>query len=102
MSDDICINYQAVEKDASLISGVAEYFRKNALVPEDAKTTLTANSAGKQTYNHSQEVIALLGENMEREVLNIRGIGVTFKQYDEMLTELMKSGMRYPVITSMK
>lgn len=93
MLDGIYINDEAVEKDAAGISGAASYFMTDALAPVDGRTTITANVAGQQAYTNSQQVISILGENLEREVTNIRSIGASFTQYDDMVAELIKSGM---------
>jgi type VII secretion effector (TIGR04197 family) len=100
MSDLIYINEDAVENDASCISGAASYFMNDKLVPSDSRTTLTANTAGQQAYANSQQVIEILGENLEREVTNIRSIGATFKEYDTMMAELLRNGTRYPILKS--
>lgn len=97
MANDIYINDEAVENDASGVSGAASYFMIDMLVPQDSRTTLTANIAGQQAYYNSQQVISTLGENLEREVSNIRSIGASFTQYDTMMADLISSGMRYPV-----
>lgn len=100
MSNGIYINDEAVENDATGISGAAFYFMIDTLIPVDGRTTLTVNMAGQQAYTNSQQVISTLGENLEREVTNIRSIGASFTQYDVMMAELIRSGMRYPVWTS--
>lgn len=100
MSNGIYINDEAVENDATGISGAASYFMIDTLIPVDGRTTLTVNMAGQQAYTNSQQVISTLGENLEREVTNIRSIGASFTQYDVMMAELIRSGMRYPVWTS--
>lgn len=100
MSDMIYINDESVENDAAGISGTVAYFMMNTLVPSDGRTTLTANVAGQQAYANSQQVISILGENLEREVTNIRSIGTSFTQYDAMMAELIRSGMRYPAWTA--
>lgn len=102
MSDMIYINDEAVENDAAGISGAASYFMIDALVPSDSRTTLNANAAGQQAYADSQQVIATLGANLEREVKNIRSIGASFTQYDTMMAELLRSGTRYQVWTSVE
>lgn len=99
MLNGIYINDEAVENDASGISGTASYFMADVLVPQDSRTTLTANIAGQQAYSNSQQVISVLGQNLEREVSNIRSIGASFTQYDTMVADLIRSGMRYPVLT---
>lgn len=98
MSNGIYINDEAVENDASGIAGTASYFMVDMLVPKDSRTTLTANTSGQQAYHNSQQVISVLGQNLEREVLNIRSIGASFTQYDTMMADLISSGMRYPVL----
>lgn len=100
MSNGIYINDEAVENDATGISGAASYFMIDTLIPVDGRTTLTVNMAGQQAYTKSQQVISTLGENLEREVTNIRSIGASFTQYDVMMAELIRSGMRYLVWTS--
>ncbi len=100
MSNGIYINDEAVENDATGISGAASYFMIDTLIPVDGRTTLTVNMAGQQAYTNSQQVISTLGENLEREVTNIRSIGASFTQYDVMMAELIRSGMRYLVWTS--
>ena len=62
---------------------------------------MTANAAGQQAYALSQQVIAVLGENLDREVTNIRSIEIAFTQYDSMMAALIANGSRYPVLTSM-
>ncbi len=100
MPNGIYINDEAVENDATGISGAASYFMIDTLIPVDGRTTLTVNMAGQQAYTKSQQVISTLGENLEREVTNIRSIGASFTQYDVMMAELIRSGMRYLVWTS--
>ena len=92
MSKEIKVNQEAVECNADAISGATQYFEVVALTPSDNRTTITANAKGQAAYAKSQEIKKSFGDAMKREASNIRSLGVTFQQYDEMLSELWENG----------
>ncbi len=68
------------------------------VVPQDSKTTLSANSRSKETYGYAQQGIELLGQTLDFDVQNIRSLNLSFSQFDEMMGKLVQHGSRYPVI----
>ena len=92
MSKEIKVNQLAVEANVEAISGATQYFEAVALTPSDNRTTITANAKGQAAYAKSQEIKKSLGDAMKHEVSNIRSLGVTFQQYDDMLSELWENG----------
>lgn len=102
MSDTVRVGEENVEEQAGSLQGAAEYFQVNPLLPCDESSTITANSRGKAAYYRAQEVVSLIGGNLDREAENIRSLGAKFTEYDEMLAGLWESGTRYPVITAVE
>lgn len=92
MSKEIKVNQEAVECNADAISGATQYFDVVALTPSDNQSTITANAKGQAAYAKSQEIKKSFGDAMKQEASNIRSLGVTFQQYDEMLSELWENG----------
>ena len=89
MSGIIDINYEAIESDSNEITEVSSLLILEALSPLDTQSTIVANTASQNAYIHSQYLIRMLGNNLEKEVTNIRGIGATFKEYDTMTAQLL-------------
>lgn len=102
MGDGIQLNQDIVDQDAQVIADMSAYFAENPLCPSDDKTTISANSNGKSTYAASQRLIAAFGEAMDQEAVNIRELGLVFKEFDEMHAKLLEAGTRYPVIQAVE
>ena len=102
MGDILQIDQEIVESDAQVISDMSKYFLENPLCPCDEKTTITANINSKSSYSLSQQLIADFGKAMDQEAVNIRELGLTFIEFDEMQANLLETGTRYPVIKSME
>ena len=100
MADRINIDQGRVEEKAGQIGGAAAYLVNVPLTPQDNKTTLPANEKGRAAYGRSQERIAALGNLLDQEVKNIRGLGAAFTQFDEMMGQLRGNGNRYPVLSA--
>ena len=92
MAQDIKINQIAVKENSESISNSAQYLKEENLSPKDNSTTLTANGKGQEAYDKSQKLLVALGQALDQEAVNIRSLGVTFQEYDEMMTKLRKSG----------
>lgn len=102
MSDIVNVNGESAEGFATEINGAARYFQENPLLPCDEKSTISANGRGKTAYYEAQMAVSLFGTCLEQEAANIRSLGASFEQYDEMLALLWESGTRYPVIKAME
>lgn len=94
MSKEIKVNHGAVETNVEAISGAIQYFEQVALNPSDGKSTITANAKGQEAYGKSPKVKKIFGDAIQKEASNIRSLGVTFQQYDEMLSELWEKGFK--------
>ncbi len=92
VSKEIRVNQAAIEANVEAISGAASYFDEAALTPVDSKSTVTANTRGQEAYAKFQKVKNKFGNAIKQEVNNIRSLGVTFQEYDEMLSELWEKG----------
>lgn len=92
MAQDIKINQIAVKENSESISKAAQYLKEETLSSKDNSTTITANGKGQEVYNKSQKLLEALGKALDQEAGNIRSLGVTFQEYDEMMTKLRKSG----------
>lgn len=93
MSKEIRVNQAAVEANVEAISGVNQYLEETALTRADNRTTVTVNAKGQETYAKSQKVKKNLGNMMQQEAVNIRSLGVMFRQYDNMLSELWENSI---------
>lgn len=102
MSEEIKINQTSVENDATVLSGAASYFKEVALIPSDGETTITANGNGQSNFDKSQKLIASFGAAIEKEVGNVRQLGATFEEYDNMMSKLWENGCRYETLTESK
>lgn len=100
MQNEINVNHEYVDEIANQIETAKSYFRYVPLVPQDSKTTLSANSRSKETYGYAQQGIELLGQTLEFDVQNIRSLNLSFSQFDEMMGKLVQRGSRYPEIKS--
>lgn len=92
MTQNIKINQTAVKGNSESISKTAQYLKEETLSQKDNSTTLTANGKGQEVYDKSQKLLVALGQALDQEAVNIRSLGVTFQEYDEMMTKLRKSG----------
>lgn len=98
MSKGIKVNNGHVNEVATQIETAKSYFRHVPLVPQDSKTTISANSKSKEAYGYAQQGIELLGQTLDGDVHNIRSLNLSFSQFDEMMGKLAQHGTRYPVI----
>lgn len=92
VSKEIRVNQAAIEANVEAISGAASYFNDAALTPVDSKSTVTANARGQEAYAKFQKMKNKFGNAIKQEANNIRSLGVTFQEYDEMLSELWENG----------
>ncbi len=88
MADKIRVNRQNIEKDAMQIESAASCLMKVPLDSQDTRSTIPANANGKAAYERSQERISALGDLLDREVENIRGLNEAFENFDEMMGQL--------------
>ena len=95
---EIKVNNGHVNEVATQIETAKSYFRHVPLVPQDSKTTISANSKSKEAYGYAQQGIELLGQTLDGDVHNIRSLNLSFSQFDEMMGKLAQHGTRYPVI----
>lgn len=94
MADKIWINRQNVEEDAVELEGAASYLIKAPLDSQDTRSTIPANVNSRAAYERSQERIFNLGNLLDQEVENIRGLNMAFVEFDEMMGRLAESGRR--------
>ncbi len=102
MADKLHIDQGRVRENAAQLQSAAGYLQNISLFPQDSRTTLAANEKGKAAYGNSQDRIALLGVLLEQEAQNIRGLGLEFAEFDEMMGSLGEQGPRHSVITAKK
>ena len=89
-TNDININMQTIEEEANGISSASQYFSPRVPAVRDYESTITANSNEKSTIYSSQQALTLFGCTLDKDAANIKGLGLAFVQYDEMLANLMK------------
>lgn len=89
MAEEVKVSDVKVENHASQIEGIAAYFCGSSMGPRDHKTTIKANAQAKLAFDNSQNIIRNFGKNIEREISNIRNIGVTFDRYDDIMNSLL-------------
>ena len=82
MSKGIKVNNGHVNEVATQIETAKSYFRHVPLVPQDSKTTISANSKSKEAYGYAQQGIELLGQTLDGDVHNIRSLNLSFSQFD--------------------
>lgn len=92
MADKIQINRQNVEEDAAQIESAASYLIKVPLDSQDTRSTIPANAKSRAAYEGSQERLFILGNLLDQEVENIRGLNTAFLEFDEMMGRLAESG----------
>ena len=90
MSDTgyISVDIEQSEYDAAQIESAAAFFKLDSLSPRDDNTTIVANDNLHCRFEEAQDLIVLLGQAMDKEVGNIRSVGMTFEEYDNMLADL--------------
>ncbi len=87
MAETIRVIQENIQNDASSINKATDYFDKRELPHIDNRTTISANQKGKDAYNESQSLIYLLGINLNRQIENIRSLGLEFEQVDINLSK---------------
>lgn len=100
MPEEISISSSSAEADAQAMSGLSRYLCAAALIPADSASTITANGKCQTAFAKAQSEISVFGETMEQEAANIRSVNLAFSEYDELISTLMESGGRVPVITA--
>ena len=85
---DINISMDTIDADAAEISNASDYFIPKALEQRDFESTITANSNETSCAYQSQQLLALFGTTLDQDAQNIRSLGLSFIQYDEMLANL--------------
>lgn len=90
MSDTgyVSVDLEQSEYNANQINNAATFLTADALNPMDSNTSIEANENVHDTFAEAQNLVALLGSAMDKEVGNIRSIGKTFDEYDAMLADL--------------
>lgn len=91
MAEEVKVSDVKVENHASQIEGISAYFCGSSLSARDSKTTIKGNAQAKLAFDNAQRMLTNFGKNMEREVSNIRSVGATFEQYDELMSELLNN-----------
>jgi type VII secretion effector (TIGR04197 family) len=86
------VNSGTVDSHATSIGSAASYFTKEGLSPTDGKSTITANAKSKAAYNKAQQGVSGFGTAIDKDAKNIRSLGVAFKEFDNMVGNLAKSG----------
>lgn len=71
--------------DATQIENTAFNLEAKDLNDKDEESTIATNLIFHSVFESSQALIASLGEAMEKEVLNIQSIGMSFEQCDHAL-----------------
>lgn len=89
-----------VNEKVSQLKDAKTFFQENILCPTDDDTTLSVNAKSKKSYADSQKLIAMLGQNIDKEAENMKSIGEKLNEYDIMLTDLWKDGYRYSTISA--
>lgn len=100
MPEEISISSANAESDAQAMAGLSQYLCAAVLIPADSGTTITANGKCHTAFAQSQLELSTFGEALEREAGNIRSVNLAFAEYDELMSTLMASGSRVPVITA--
>ena len=88
MTEQIQISRQNIEEDAGRIESAAGYLIKAPLDSQDTRSTIPANEKGRAAYDSSQEGIFNLGNLLDQEAENIRGLNAAFEKFDEMMRQL--------------
>lgn len=83
----IKVNYEEIEKDAKGLKSAAEAFEKKALNPEDTRTTIKVNGAGKRSFDKAQSLAELLGRTLGKDAEHIENMGETFQQTEQSLNQ---------------
>lgn len=94
MAKNIQINRQNVEGEAMQIESAASYLTKVPLDSQDTRSTIPANINSRAAYERSQVRLFSLGNLLDQEVENIRGLNAAFAQFDEMMGHLAENERR--------
>jgi type VII secretion effector (TIGR04197 family) len=87
---DIHINYNSSNEQSKVVSNAAAKFEKKNL-NADQKSTISAIANAKAAFDDAQSCGLKFGETLDKDAANIKSIGVTFDEYDKMLSVMLKS-----------
>lgn len=83
------IDTQTTDTEADTILSAASYFVPHPLKVRDYESTITANSNEKTANYIGGQVMSLFGNVLDEDAKNIKGLGIAFTQYDEMLANMI-------------
>ncbi|MEG0721931.1 MAG: TIGR04197 family type VII secretion effector [Lachnospiraceae bacterium] len=89
---DLNINTASVEGGAARIASAANCFQKRSLSSTDSRTTLSCNEKSKTAFQDAQSNMEAFASALDQDAANIRSLNVAFKQYDAMLSAMMRNG----------
>lgn len=89
MSGTFNIDNDSIDNHSSLITIMASQMQFTPLFNADNKTTITANNNCKYSYGSSQQSFADVGAALDKEAENIRGLGLMYKQFDDMAKDMV-------------
>ena len=90
----IQVNQSTASTHSTNYNQVTNYLKAHVLDPEDAKTTIEANNNSKAAFLAGQCMLESLAGFIDSEAQTIRKSGLTFKEYDDMLSGFIENGPR--------
>jgi type VII secretion effector (TIGR04197 family) len=81
------VNQETVNEQADALSA-AVHFETKTLTNIDNESTITANTGGKNAFQSSQATASGLGNALDKEAENIRSLGVSFEEFDQMMSTI--------------
>lgn len=85
MAENICVNQEKIQEDANQLEGAAACLKSKPLSSPDTRTTISANAGSRLCYEKEQENLELFGVFLDQEAEKIRGLGIAFAEFDEMI-----------------
>lgn len=81
------VNQETVNSQADGLSATA-HFKTKSLANTDNESTITANAGGKEAFTASQNAAASLASAIDQESKNIRSLGASFVEFDQMMAAM--------------
>ena len=83
----IKIDYKEIRENVQGLKDAAESCEAEEMSPEDTKSTIKANSAGRIYFKKSQNLMELLGETLAGDAKNIENMANTFQAIEQSLSD---------------
>lgn len=92
MDEELIVNFETIESDASAINNESEVFTGKKDYSKDTLSKVTVNTNMQGSFEASQALVEAMGFNMTVEVANIHELKQDFADLDDQIATELEQG----------